>query len=65
MEAFQQRVIDEKTELDSKLEKLTTFIQGDLYTNLEKDERLRLIRQTSYMRSYSDILTERIAAFKQ
>lgn len=63
MQPYQQRVIDEKAELDSKLEKLIIFINGPTYTTLEQDEKVRLTRQGDVMREYSDILHERIKAF--
>ena len=59
----QQRVIDEKNELDRKLTALRIFIVGDLYHMLPADEKYRLFRQAQIMSDYSDILSERIAAF--
>ena len=59
----QQRVVDEKAELDSKLEKLNTFIGGTFYEGLPEAERIRLAKQAGAMKDYSDILSERIAAF--
>lgn len=59
----QQRVVDEKAELDSKLEKLNTFLGGTFYEGLPEAERLRLARQGCVMKDYSDILSDRIAAF--
>lgn len=64
MQPHQARVIAEKAELDSKIEKLAFFIQGDVYSALEPEERLRLTRQLVHMKDYSDTLSERIAAFK-
>ena len=63
MEAFQQRVIDEKTELDEKREKLGQFIGGDIFNGLPQEEQERLDRQAALMRDYSAVLGERIAAF--
>lgn len=63
MQDFQQRVVDEKTELDDKKAKLHTFVQGDVFRNLPDTERERLGRQLEIMRMYSDILGERIGAF--
>lgn len=61
----QQRVLDEKAELDSKLEKLSAFISSDKFTSIVSDaaERERLVCQEETMRDYSGILGERIAAF--
>ena len=63
MKPFQQRVVDEKAELDEKLAKLASFTTGDVFANLPADEQGRLNRQHSIMEDYSAILGERIAAF--
>jgi hypothetical protein len=63
MQPHQQRVVDEKTELDEKLAKLNNFIGGEIYNGLPGDERYRLTQQSLMMKQYSDILGERIAAF--
>ena len=59
----QQRVIDEKAELDKKLAKLSEFVTTPLFASLPADEQGRLNRQHSVMEEYSRILGERIAAF--
>lgn len=61
----QQRVVDEKRELDEKLQKLTTFINSEKFAEIVKDEdeRGRLVCQEDVMKDYSAILAERIAAF--
>ncbi|TDS73412.1 hypothetical protein [Comamonas sp. JUb58] len=61
----QQRVVDEKHELDEKLQKLTTFINSEKFAEIVKDEdeRGRLVCQEDVMKDYSAILAERIAAF--
>lgn len=64
MEAFQQRVVDEKTELDGKCGKLDAFFTNAIYLALPKDEQERLVRQRAAMWDYSAVLGERIAAFK-
>lgn len=61
----QQRVIDEKAELDFKIEKLDDFINRNaLFLSLPEEEQARLVRQKYVMNDYSLILDERIAAFK-
>lgn len=61
---FQQRVIDEKAELDSKLEKLGNFIgTSPHWANVPEAEQERMRRQHEAMVAYSNILGERIAAF--
>lgn len=64
MEAFQNRVIEEKDELDSKREKLGVFIDSEAFKALESGEQARLRRQFNIMADYSGILSERIANFK-
>jgi hypothetical protein len=60
----QQRVVDEKTELDEKRTKLKAFIDGNaIFAGLPDDEKERLVRRHSCMTEYSEILGERIAAF--
>ena len=66
MQAHQQRVVDEKKELDDKLGKLLAFIdagKGPTFSTLVTEERERLTTQARIMREYSDILADRIAAF--
>ena len=59
----QKRVIDEKSELDAKLDKLVPFLSSDTCHSLSFDERSRLKRQADVMAEYSTILGERIASF--
>lgn len=59
----QQRVIDEKGELDQRREKLESFYSTSIFHGLPESEQSRLLRQGVAMRTYSEILGERIAAF--
>ena len=60
----QQRVLDEKRELDERLSKLDAFIlDNPLFLQLSGSEQERLARQSKAMAIYSGILGERIAAF--
>lgn len=61
--AFQCRVKAEKADLDSKRDKLQSFIKGDVYRTLGEVEQSRLNLQLDAMTAYSNILGERIAAF--
>ena len=63
MQAHQERVVAEKADLDEKIGKLDVFIHGTIYPTLDEAERARLMRQLCHMRDYSNVLTERIAAF--
>lgn len=59
----QQRVVDEKVELDVKLAKLENFLLTPLHDGLPEAERSRLARQHNAMHDYSRVLGERIRAF--
>lgn len=60
----QQRVLDEKVELNGRLSKLDAFIlDNPLFAKLPPDEQERLGRQSQAMAVYSGILDERIAKF--
>lgn len=63
MQPHQQRVIDEKTALDTKLESLRGFFTNAIFITLPSEEKERLCRQENAMADYSEILGERIAAF--
>ncbi|CAN7306459.1 hypothetical protein LJR296_001445 [Cupriavidus necator] len=60
----QQRVVDEKADLDDKLVKLTEFmVRSPIFADLPMTERARLARQYSAMMEYNLVLGERIACF--
>lgn len=59
----QQRVVDEKTELDDRRSKLAAFLYTGTFEALDAAERERLEKQLRLMTSYSDVLAERIKAF--
>ncbi len=63
MAPHQQRVIDEKADLEVKIEALGKFFSNPLFLKLDEAERERLKRQHAIMADYRDILQERIAAF--
>jgi len=60
---YQQRVVEEKTELSAKLDKLETFHDSATYACLPPDEQSRLTRQLYIMKLYEQVLSERIADF--
>lgn len=64
MQPHQQRVVDEKTELDTKWLALISFTTSDIFNGLSEYERNLLRDQAAVMKTYSDILAERIATFK-
>lgn len=66
---YKERVIEEKSELDSKLVKLLAFIgsPSDItatWQGLGRDEQQRLEIQARLMAAYSNVLGDRIANFK-
>lgn len=66
MQQHQQRVIDEKVELDKKTKALSEFIGlSDVFETLDPAEQERLKEQNDVMWQYSEILGARIAAFSK
>ena len=64
MEPWQQGVIEEKEELDKKIEALSEFIDhSEIFETLSPIEQDRQKEQNDIMWQYSEILGQRIAAF--
>ena len=63
LKPHERRVLDEKLELDARLERLTAFFGTQMYTALPERERLLMWRQATHMKAYSDVLGERIDLF--
>jgi hypothetical protein len=63
LEPHQERVVEEKQQLDEKIAKLAAFIGGTMFASLDDAERSRLSIQLQHMNGYSEILGQRIAAF--
>lgn len=63
LEPHQQRVVDEKSDLDERIAKLHDFKSNPIFNTLPPVEIGRLYRQEEAMRIYSAVLGERIAAF--
>lgn len=59
----QQRVIDEKTALDEKIAKLTSFLSTQTFADLHPIDKAMLKRQLLVMTEYSQILFDRINRF--
>lgn len=60
----EQRVMDEKVELDTKLEALHNFAASDVFPKLSLAEQARLLKQLHVMEDYSSVLNDRIEAFQ-
>jgi hypothetical protein len=68
LQPHQQRVVNEKAELDEKILKLSAFINTfdkpySKFAALPEPERARMYAQLRAMVEYSAILGERIGAF--
>lgn len=63
LQPHQQRVVDEKRELDDRIEKMNAFFRTPTFHGLDAAEQGRLSRQAGIMMQYSAVLSERIAAF--
>lgn len=62
--AYQQRVIDERDELQGREHRLNAFIAGPPFVNIDADEQERMTRQRGLQRALIGVLNERIVAFK-
>jgi len=63
MEEYQQRVIEEKKQLDEKLLRLHNFLSSDKLKDLDLDDQNLLVEQELAMKIYSIILGNRINRF--
>jgi hypothetical protein len=63
LQPYQQRVVDERTELHEKIVKLGEFMRTDFFKSLLPAEQDRLRRQSGWMCGYRATLDERIGAF--
>jgi hypothetical protein len=59
----QQRVIEERQELENRRQKLSAFFGTQMFESLNPAEKERMKRQHDMMEGYSTVLGERIAAF--
>jgi len=62
---YQERVVDEKAALDTKINNLEEFVDSTLYQTLKYFDQRLLNDQLEIMKNYSDVLGLRIFAFKQ
>ncbi len=63
MQAYQERVVEEKRELDEKVAKLGAFMSTEPFAVLPVEEQGRMNRQRALMECYGNVLGERIEAF--
>ena len=60
MEAFIERMIIEKDELQDRVTKLENFINGEKFKELKVLEQVYLKEQLKFMRGYLSVLRQRI-----
>lgn len=65
MQPHQERVVQEKQELDERLFKLRLFLEKQAFKELPEKERDLLVEQEVCMHTYSDVLGERIALWSK
>lgn len=65
LQPHQQRVVDEKAELDSRLANLRVFLTGKARELVDASEFQRLKLQADVMGIYSEVLGQRIIAFTE
>lgn len=63
LQPHQERVITERAEVSSNVDRLDAFIRSDSFDMVPIDEQVRLARQLHIMMRYREVLDERIAAF--
>lgn len=63
MQPYQQRVVQEKKDLDDKCEKLDSFLASTPFDQISLAERNLLRTQLMVMALYSEVLDQRIALF--
>ena len=64
MQEYQQRIVDEKAQLDGRLANLNQFMGTIPFERLSRDEQCRMTTQMHLMCSYSAVLGARITAFE-
>lgn len=60
----EQRVVQEALELQGWLERLTQFVNGQVFLTLDHEDRRLLLRQQGLMSELVVVLAERIERFK-
>lgn len=60
MSDFKSRLLNEKSELDEKISKLSLFIGGENFKKIDPKQQVLLSKQLPVMTEYSNILCDRI-----
>ena len=61
MNTFKDRLIEEKAQLDDKIQKLQSFMESENFSKIDPVQMSLLNIQIFSMQTYSQILLERIA----
>lgn len=65
LEQWQQRVIEEREALTSKIDKLRDFLDSDFVFEVKREDHLSLQKQLHAMTEYESALMDRISRFPQ
>lgn len=65
MEPYQERVVEEKQDLDQKIMRLEYFMALPEFPMVSGEEQDRMAWQLTLMKDYSTVLKERIASFSE
>ncbi len=60
---YQQRVVAERGELAGRLQKLSAFIESEVWRTLPEDERDLLVEQRLHMTAYLGVIQRRCVRF--
>ena len=60
MEAFVERMVVEKNELQDRVTKLENFVNGEKFRELKGLDQVYLKEQLKFMRGYLSVLRQRI-----
>ena len=63
MQSWQERVIQERDDLQLKWNKLNDYKRQERFANLETHDRRLLLKQWMIMSAYLEVLNERIQRF--
>jgi predicted nucleic acid-binding Zn-ribbon protein len=63
MQAYQQRVVEERQQLEERRQKLAAFLDTEVFQKLTVEERTLLREQFAAMSNLSLILEKRIGLF--
>ena len=59
--SFKERLVEEREQLAERLQKLTSFVGGEVYQGLQPADRALLDRQHQIMEDYLSVLDVRIS----